>query len=218
MKNKIKDFLFKKRIKLLRNKKGFSLIEVLVAVAIIGIISAIAYPVFDNQMKEAAKVAANTSATNMAKAFKNCVVLKSFSQCNSLDALKITCPSGSQCEAGGTSPDFCAHVKNGEEGSDFNVCVHVDNTTGKVTTKYGGALIGTSICHVTETDGGNCDAANDGDEYAVTGNIECTQTNIVAKCGQNVDADDDANTCGKTYSCKIPTTDGECDKDAGTCS
>ena len=35
----IKNFLFKKRIRILKSKKGFSLLEVLIAVGIIAIIS-----------------------------------------------------------------------------------------------------------------------------------------------------------------------------------
>ena len=37
MKKIIKNFLFKRRFKVLKNKKGFSLVEILVAVSIIGL-------------------------------------------------------------------------------------------------------------------------------------------------------------------------------------
>ena len=46
MKNKLINFLFKKRIKILKSKKGFSLLEVLIAVGIIGVISAAAVCLF----------------------------------------------------------------------------------------------------------------------------------------------------------------------------
>ena len=55
MKNTIKNFLLKKRIKILKSKKGFSLLEVLVAVGIIAIISAIAVPQYTANRGECRK-------------------------------------------------------------------------------------------------------------------------------------------------------------------
>ena len=89
MKQTIKNFLFKKRIKILRSKKGFSLLEVLVAVAIIGIISAIAFPQFQDHRETATRTAGDTSIGNIERAFQNCIVLKSFSDCVSLADLGV---------------------------------------------------------------------------------------------------------------------------------
>ena len=216
MKQKIKDFLLKKRIKILRNKKGFSLIEVLVAVAIIGIISAIAVPQFTANKNEAAKVAVDTSAGNVAKAFKNCLALNSFSACNSLSAIKVSCPAGSQCDSGGDGTNFCAEIHKGQAGNDFKVCVSINVTSGTEIRTYGGDLVGQPICHVTETTSGTCTAANSGNEFAVTGNVSCTQADIVNNCGADVTAQ--GNTCGKAYACKIPTTAATCNTSNGTCS
>ena len=60
----IKNFLLKKR-KIMKSKKGFSLMEVLVAVGIIAIISSIAVATFQGNKKQAAEVVATTSASNV---------------------------------------------------------------------------------------------------------------------------------------------------------
>ena len=112
MKNKIINFLFKKRIKILKSKKGFSLLEVLVAVGIIGIISAIALPRFQDYNESSALTATNTSANNIAKAYTLCQATKT--TCSSLDDISINCPI---CDA--TKSKF---YDNTAPAADFFLC------------------------------------------------------------------------------------------------
>ena len=216
MKQTIKNFLFKKRLKILKSKQGFSLIEVLVAVAIIGIISAIAVPQFTANRNEAAKVAMNTSAGNVAKAFKNCVTLKSFGECDSLGKIKVSCPAGATCDSGknATNSLFCAEIHKGKTGSEFEVCVSVNSVSGAEVRTYDGGLLG-KICHLKETDAStpaNCEARNSGAEFALNGPQTCTQD---SDCGTNNSPD--ANNCGKTYKCKVSINTADCGSTAGTC-
>ena len=214
------NFLFRKRFKILKSKKGFSLIEVLVAVAIIGIISAIAVPQFTAQRDNAAKVAVDTSAGNIAKAFKNCIALNSFGNCDKLAKIKVACPAGSTCTSGGTGGTFCAHIHRGTAGDDdFKVCVSVDNTGNEIRS-YGGALLRSvasgTVCHsakTASTDGTTCSATNPSPDAGLK---PCTTGNVATACGGNVAAQ--TATCGLARSCASVTTDGDCDDSTGLCS
>ena len=185
--------------------------------AIIGIISAIAVPQFTANKNEAAKVAVDTSAGNVAKAFKNCMALNSFASCNTLSAIKVSCPAGSQCDSGGVAPNFCAQIHKGQAGNDFKVCVSINSTNGAEVRTYGGDLVGQSICHVTYTHAGSCQTGQDGVEVAKSPITNCTSANV-STCGTDVTANVGTNTCGEAYACKIPTTAATCDTSAGTCS
>ena len=220
MKQRIKDFLFKKRIKILRSKKGFSLIEVLVAVAIIGIISAIAVPQFTAQRNTAAKVAVDTSAGNVAKAFKNCVALNAFSACDTLAEIKVSCPAGATCDSGGASSTFCAHIHKGQAGdNDFKVCVSIDGN-GNELRSYGGDLLtsvaSSTVCHTAKTastDNTSCAAVSASPDPGLKA---CTSGNIGTVCGGNTPAG--TTTCGIVRSCTQVTTVGNCDNSTGLCS
>ena len=164
MKQTIKNFLFKKRIKILRNKKGFSLLEVLVAVGIIAIISAIAVPQYTANRKEAAKVAGTTSINNIEKAYKHCVALKSHDDCDSLSKLKVSCED---CKDEDAASKFCVQIEKTVGGGVFRACIDFDNgdTTGRA---YGGTLLeDVKICYDRVT---NCTGAN-----AATDNVDHPQ-------------------------------------------
>ena len=209
--------LLKKRFKILKNKRGFSLIEVLVAVAIIGIISAIAVPQFIAQKDEAAKVAADTSAGNIAKAFKNCIALNSFTSCNTLSAIKLSCPAGATCKEGSNVGDkrFCAHIHKGGTGNSFKVCISIDED-GNERRSYGGDLISNTelVCH-TKVSGCTGGVGNK-TEAPQAGLKTCTSTNSLTVCGAASTTNPTTN-CVTEHSCKNVTTVGDC-QTTGHCS
>ena len=220
MKKKIKNFFLRRRFKVLKNKKGFSLLEVLVAVGIIGIISAIAYPAFDDYRKTAAKTAADTSATNMIKAFKNCNVLKPFTSCNTLGLLNINCPANSTCEDGKneTTGKFCASIETGTGDNAFKVCVAL-TTAGGQSKKYGGGLLGDRICYFTEKQksGQNAACPDAGDLHSVSGANACTSDAACTAAG-GYSATDAAKCELDAYKCEVPSTSGNCGASTGECT
>ena len=207
MKKTIKDFLFKRRFKVLKNKKGFSLLEVLVAVGIIAIISAIAVPQLTGNKRQAAVIVGDTSISNIMRAYNQCIALKAVTSCNSLAALEVTCPDcdGKYHQTNG----FCAHIKKSVGDDSFSACVQINGK--KITRSYGGALISEGkICHKLVTDAGNCKAGHPKSAmYPIKG---CTTAST--DCGTDVTADASTHTCGETYTCdQVNVT-----QNAGTCS
>ena len=214
---RVKIFLTDKRCKkLLKNNRGFSLLEVLVAVGIIGIISAIAYPSFKDYRESAANVASSTSASNMAKAFKNCLVLKSFGNCKSLSNINITCPAGATCNSGGTGGQWCAHIKKGSsvEGDDFNICVAVD-TNGTVSTVAGGTLLNNKkYCWKKITAGGSCITSQ---ADTINLNKPCTDATATSTCGAASQNDTPGVGCTTENTCKVTANQGDCVVGTGLC-
>ena len=139
MKQMIKNFLFKKRIKILKSKKGFSLLEVMIAVAIIGIIAGIAVPRFQDYRETATLTSTDTTASNLAKAYNLCLATDATGTCLLLDDLKIDCPI---CKTNTFSKDnsdqsVCIALEKKSGPKTFNGCVEIA-TDGKVKKTYGG--------------------------------------------------------------------------------
>ena len=214
MKQTIKNFLFKKRIKILRNKKGFSLLEVLVAVGIIAIISAIAVPQYTANRENAARVAGDTSITNIDKAYKHCVALNAHGDCNSLIKLKVTCPD---CASTISGDKFCAQIEKTAGGKTFRACIDFDDgeTVGRA---YGGSMFkDIKLCH---TKVASCTNTNlNKAKAARPGAIECAGASDVGtgkKCGVATTTDS-GTACVTTNSCDpIAVAKGVCA--SGECS
>ena len=172
MKNKIINFLFKKRIKILKGKRGFTLMEVLVAVGIIAIISAIAVPQYTANRENAAKVAGDTSVNNIEKAYMYCVATKNHTDCDSLSELKVTCPD---CTDGRDPAEekFCADIEKTVGGKIFRACVEIETGDAKGR-YYGGAMFkDIKLCH-THITGTGCATAGSAKAPQPGAKVECT--------------------------------------------
>ena len=157
-------------------------------------------------------MAGDTSASNILKAFNNCLVLNSYASCNSLSALKVTCPD-CKSETDDTNQTFCAHIKKGGTAAnpDFAACVSIDAGADPQVVKrsYGGTLL-KKICHVTKIVAPNGASHCAGETQTAMSPIKSCSANN--ECGTEVTAS--GNNCGYEYECKDGGKKGECNTSA----
>ena len=221
MKNKIKNFLFKKRIKILRNKKGLTLMEVMITLAIIGVISAIALPQFNRYRSEASYTAQSESLKNVAKAFDICVTTRDFASCDSLSELNITLPStdggGFTQKSGGRNGQFCADARTVIGGVDVRNCVSISASAGtRAFTSNQRLCYKDGVAHTVAAAPNNC---NGGAQYVCqVGSYDTTCTSDCGDAPSTVPCTADAQCTGNYNKCNTAQASGVCDDATGTCS
>ena len=102
-------------------RKGFSLIELLVVIGIIGVLVAVAIPAYNGYKVRAVKGALEGSLNAVGTGFAACLAVKDFANCNSLNNMEVHCPDCVN-EATTTSGSWCVDI----EKENQKACVQTD--------------------------------------------------------------------------------------------
>ena len=147
-----------------RKAAGFSLIELLVVVAIIGILSAVAIPAFQKYQKRAEIGVVKASLNTIGKGTAGCLTLNDRAGCDNFTKINVNCGDGmTACDiknATQTTEPLCFEVaKPNATNQTVRGCVSIATDTG-LATIAADALNSTSRCQDAPTPTA-CDGQND---------------------------------------------------------
>ena len=121
----------------LKNKRGFSLIELMVVVAIMGILASIGIPQYLKYRDQAAYSTIDTELRTISRAFLTCVSAKQWGECTAtLDQIGVGNYDYGQADVtmafGHTamSRQFCADIEREIGGQTYQACVEINAATG----------------------------------------------------------------------------------------
>ena len=181
-----------------KNKKGFSLIEIMVVVAIMGILASIGIPQYLEYRNTAFWGRVNSELNSIGRAFSNCIASMRFNQCDSAGELGVA--EYEFVDSGNTNASFfetdagasriCADFVRNIGGNTIEACVQ--------------AVSGTQTVSIDiQTDRRFC--GEDGTVTTVTWNSGDT------RCDTNVQA-----TASGSYTCMTGATEtGSCGSQCG---
>ena len=131
-----------KRVSLFPKKRarqgtaGFSLIELLVVIGIIGVLAAVAIPAYRSHQASAAKSAILSSLQTIGKSAATCLALKSWTECQSLSGISVSCPDCGSVSVHATEEKFCVDIKKEAPGDDPQACVEAGSSVPRITRSW----------------------------------------------------------------------------------